>query len=440
MGKEMISEQVTTRNGQRGFVGPDGKWYPIAGQTPATPNFGERLPGESTADFHKRLRGNLPPAKPKPAPKPEATKVEPKPEAKPEAKAEAKPEAPKVEPTKGPKLVWNKERMDFDGPETTATPTPKPEPAKVEPTPTSAPKPEGVSAGLKKWASIYGPGGPKQLKQFTPSQRRLFRYTHPSTEKPMEAYDVVLDYLLSEGHAETLEEAHYVMMQLDSEYVQEVIQERAWWDPAGLFTKTDKEKALEKGGPGYDKNRGTSNRGGDNQRVIVAPLTTGGVTRYVTQKPGDPTKDPSIAASRDPATHPSWKSDIARLKAVAPDVISKSTQVAQGQQQLARDEAEARARASKLPPGDAAREPLAPRPKSAPVVAKSAPVVAKPKPKPVVVAKAQPTPTPAVAKRPSILSDVDDLKRMRAASLMRQQGKRLPSGKIPVGSDLKPKP
>ena len=227
MGKEMISEQVTIRKGQRGFVGPDGKWYPIAGQTPATPNFGERLPGESTADFHKRLRGNLPPVKPKPKqePEPEPTKVEPEPET---TKVEPKPEPTKVEPTKGPKLVWNKERMDFDGPETTATPTPKPEPAKVEPTPAPAPKPEGVSAGLKKWASIYGAGGPKQLKQFTPSQRRLFRYTHPSTEKPMgEAYDVVLDYLLSEGHADTVEEAHYVMMQLDAEYVQSIVEDSA---------------------------------------------------------------------------------------------------------------------------------------------------------------------------------------------------------------------
>ena len=79
--------------------------------------------------------------------------------------------------------------------------------------------------------------------------------------KTMEAYDVVLDYLLSEGHAETVEEAHYVMMQLDSEYVQKVIQERAWWDPAGLFTKTDREKALEKRTPGYDPNTGTTRLG-----------------------------------------------------------------------------------------------------------------------------------------------------------------------------------
>lgn len=40
----------------------------------------------------------------------------------------------------------------------------------------------------------------------------------------MDSYDIVLDYLLSEGHAETVEEAHYIMMQLDQEHVQEVVE------------------------------------------------------------------------------------------------------------------------------------------------------------------------------------------------------------------------
>jgi len=39
----------------------------------------------------------------------------------------------------------------------------------------------------------------------------------------MEAYDIVLDYLLSEGHVDTVEEAHYVMMQMDAEYIQSII-------------------------------------------------------------------------------------------------------------------------------------------------------------------------------------------------------------------------
>ena len=39
-----------------------------------------------------------------------------------------------------------------------------------------------------------------------------------------EAYDVVLDYLLSEGHAETVEEANYVMMQMDAEHIQSIVE------------------------------------------------------------------------------------------------------------------------------------------------------------------------------------------------------------------------
>ena len=39
-----------------------------------------------------------------------------------------------------------------------------------------------------------------------------------------EAYEVVLDYLLSEGHADTVEEAHYVMMQMDAENIQSIVE------------------------------------------------------------------------------------------------------------------------------------------------------------------------------------------------------------------------
>lgn len=42
-----------------------------------------------------------------------------------------------------------------------------------------------------------------------------------------------------------------------------------------------------------------------------------------------------------------------------------------------------------------------------------------------------------VGDTPSIQDDVDDIKRMRAASLMRQQNRNLPNNKIPVGEDLK---
>ena len=54
-----------------------------------------------------------------------------------------------------------------------------------------------------------------------------------------EAYDVVLDYLLSEGHAETVEEAHYVMMQMDAEHIQSIVE-------SGYFPDEKSQKEDEK--------------------------------------------------------------------------------------------------------------------------------------------------------------------------------------------------
>ena len=52
-----------------------------------------------------------------------------------------------------------------------------------------------------------------------------------------DAYDLVLEYLLDNGHVDTVEEAHYVMMELDAEVIQEIV-----------------EEVLEEG-DNYDKNR-----------------------------------------------------------------------------------------------------------------------------------------------------------------------------------------
>ena len=40
-----------------------------------------------------------------------------------------------------------------------------------------------------------------------------------------EPYDLVLDYVLSEGHASTVEEAHYVMMQMSQDTIQTIVSE-----------------------------------------------------------------------------------------------------------------------------------------------------------------------------------------------------------------------
>jgi hypothetical protein len=113
-------------------------------------------------------------------------------------------------------------------------------------------------------------------------------------EVKKEAYDVVLDYILSEGHADTLSEAHYVMLQMDADHIQNIIQERAWWDPAGLFMskrerEVEKAKSTSTGAGGsYNPNTGRtynpSARDQTRATGVIAPR--GGVVG--TMQPGKP--------------------------------------------------------------------------------------------------------------------------------------------------------
>ena len=64
-----------------------------------------------------------------------------------------------------------------------------------------------------------------------------------------EPYDLVLDYVLSEGHADTVEEAHYVMMQMDEGTIQTIVeQEQGVFKSNVLNKKYDKQPEMtEKG-------------------------------------------------------------------------------------------------------------------------------------------------------------------------------------------------
>ena len=54
-----------------------------------------------------------------------------------------------------------------------------------------------------------------------------------SSSYEYDAYDLVLEYLLSEGHADTVEEAHYVMIEMDAETIGSIIEEEERRDPRG---------------------------------------------------------------------------------------------------------------------------------------------------------------------------------------------------------------
>ena len=69
------------------------------------------------------------------------------------------------------------------------------------------------------------------MKQYPNSQttkkynQKQIKLGKPIIKAHYEPYDLVLDYVLSEGHADTVEEAHYVMMQMDEEAIKAIINE-----------------------------------------------------------------------------------------------------------------------------------------------------------------------------------------------------------------------
>lgn len=67
-----------------------------------------------------------------------------------------------------------------------------------------------------------------------------------------DAYDLVLEYLFSEGHVDTVDEAHYVMLEMDSNTIQDIV-EAKYGTAAGrkaLAKKIRKGENIGKKGPG----------------------------------------------------------------------------------------------------------------------------------------------------------------------------------------------
>lgn len=80
-----------------------------------------------------------------------------------------------------------------------------------------------------------------------------------------EPYDLVLEYLLSEGHADTVDEAHYVMMQMSAKHIQNIIED-VYMAPIKPETKPKPKPEGERGsilGPGRsgDFGKGYERRG-----------------------------------------------------------------------------------------------------------------------------------------------------------------------------------
>jgi hypothetical protein len=301
-----------------GYDEKTGRWYDV---DPITKQkIREVTPTQTAIDRYNRLKSQQP-AKPEPV-KPEPVKPEPAKGGMTAAELKAAQDAA------------NKARQQGKLSNIPAEPAPAPaKPAPAKPAPAPAPKPEKkyqFTVGDKSFdltkaqinqtyrdpkalgginAVDFGRAANQAIYQFKkPGPSNLMkRYTQPSVEK--ESYEVVLDYLLSEGHADTVEEAHYVMMQMDAEYIQSIVEDSA--PIPNIPTPTEKPKDKKKppadtkipDGSGYGPEEG-----GVHDREVRVPPNSYGDLRFPPNQKfnrglGGPPPNTNTRPNTDPTTN-----------------------------------------------------------------------------------------------------------------------------------------
>ena len=131
--------------------------------------------------------------------------------------------------TTNPLMADIKSKLPDATPASTSKPGPK---EKQNQTPTTGPTPaipdlKSVNADLKKSNSSQelnkpAPAGSALAKE---QERRKKQSSTTATSESYDAYDLVLEYLFSQGHVETLEEANYVMLVMDAETIGSIVEE-----------------------------------------------------------------------------------------------------------------------------------------------------------------------------------------------------------------------
>jgi hypothetical protein len=163
-----------------------------------------------------------------PAPKPAAAAPAPKPAAK------VAP-APAAKPAAAPARTFNPLMQKTFGYQTGQAPDQIR--AKSAPSPTPAPKPA------------------------TPTNRATGSKKPGSAFEQYDAYDVVLEYLFDNGHVDTVDEAHYVMLEMDAEMIAAIVEEKIQVNEAdslaAMQARREKRLAAQR------KREGTTSTGRD---------------------------------------------------------------------------------------------------------------------------------------------------------------------------------
>ena len=80
------------------------------------------------------------------------------------------------------------------------------------------------SSGYTKMDFIKDFPSSQTAKKFNKGERIPGFSYKKNLKNSYEPYDILLDYVLSEGHADTVEEAHYVMTQMDADTIQRIVE------------------------------------------------------------------------------------------------------------------------------------------------------------------------------------------------------------------------
>jgi len=111
----------------------------------------------------------------------------------------------------------------------TAKPTPTPSGGKGQIISAAGGKGGKVTVGREYEATL---GGRKGTVKYDSSGKKTFTSTLSSSYEYGDAFDLVLEYLLSQGHVDTLDEALYVMMEMDSNTIYDICEQSFTINPS----------------------------------------------------------------------------------------------------------------------------------------------------------------------------------------------------------------
>ena len=221
---EIIYEKAVfaPKGGKPGYI-VNGKWYPVDSKDLGSEGL------KTEIERYGRLRGTEQIQK-------DISSLKPKPAAQPPAATSTAPAQPKPAPTKPspPKSAIERSAQGYAVGTTkggTKYEIRTPTRAEMDASRKAGGGEAGVKAAVAAGQPTTGPAPTQAQMSDAGAAAKAAAAASKVKKESYDAYDLVLEYLLSQGHVDTSEEAHYVMMEMDAEMIGDIVEARM--DPRG---------------------------------------------------------------------------------------------------------------------------------------------------------------------------------------------------------------